>query len=499
MVSAGHFQAATIEEEAQALDDLNSAFQQQVSARLQGLNMAVEFFRQAKKLSTRLRTATSTSSAAFITDDYQTLQMTGAELIGHINLARQAHESPTVSPVRRVNKSPSRSTVDSVKDTLTRIQLDVEKYQKLTGKHGDHLEQRRGSIRDLEEVLLEIDTSVRKTLQGKASPAPPSASETKRKREAQTAAIAKRRWYQRPVAPIQFSLWDRQGSVRQLRKKFEMIAVEEKLPQKTEEQKLVDKVFSRREIREEPIITQAKMKQASTVQQVNTITLGPSSKEEDKSQSKSPRPILRARRSIEMLRADKKVTQLKNKFDPGQRDIIKHSPKSSAIPEVPPLPEPSLTHSPEMLVAEDTGEEPAPDAAQTSASPATESVLSAVAEVTQDTETAEPPPQEVSADVEESQGVDETDFGFLKKGRKKQKEDTLEKKSFKSLRYDGSRDLELHTCACMIRNSHRHSSIVLTHLGQSSGNWCTASKSTLHVYRGWSRSVVISLLLYCDT
>lgn len=428
-----------IQREAQALDALNTAFQEQVSVRHQGLTMSVEFFKLAKELSTLLDTVTSAARASStklssVTEKFQTLQMKGVELINHMKQARRDHETPTDSPNLRANHAPSRSTEGSVRDTLSKIHQTLEQYQKKAKQQGVMIPAHRGSIKDLEDVLVEIDTAVMRTLQGTASPAPPSAAETQKTREEQNTreeqktAIARRNpnKAKRSFAPMQFSLWDREGSVRQLRRKFEKIASDEKPPAKSEEQKLMDRVFR------DPFVAQARLKQTSSVQQVVTVNKQ-TTQQEHLVEDVKPHPIVRGRPSIEKLRIDRNVSKLRTMFDATQGDSFSKPP----------------------VIIEDTSEDPTNPQATTDLSfinvgLANTDLTSTVVyeadsfvspclrekEVEEEGKVAgsvsERHSVEVSPDLKEDQPADETDFGFRKK--KSRTKDSVDRKSFRSLR-----------------------------------------------------------------
>ena len=398
--------AAAIQEEAQALDTLNASFQEQVSMRLDGLSMSVEFYRQAQELSILLNTVagslrTSSARLTSVIEKFEALQMRGAELINHMKRAKRDHDVPGNSSSLRVNRVPLQSTEGCVKEVLGKIQETLEQYQERAGKQGVQMEARRGSIKDLEDVLEDIDTSVQRTLQGTASPAPPSATESLKSRETVKTNIAKRSPFKRTLAPMQFSLWDRQGSVRQLRKKFENIAGDEKPPVKSEEQKLLDRVFR------DPFVTQARLKQTSSVKPVIKVNIS----DQEVKFEPAKHPILRGRPSIEMLRVDKNVTRLKEKFDSRQ--------VAPVILEVPL----SATSS------EDAGAAPSySNGVLTNGELGLDETDSPVKETT----------TVLGTSIEErsqEHSTDEADFGLWKKKKPLQKTESLNRKSFKSLRY----------------------------------------------------------------
>ena len=397
---------AAVQEEARALDALNASFQEKVLMRLDGLTMSVDFYRQAQEMTILLNTVagalrTSSAKLTSVTEKFEALQMRGAELINHMKRARHDHDIPGNSSSLRVNRVPLQSTEGCVKEILSKIQQTLEEYQEKAGKQGVRLEARRGSIKDLEDVLEDIDTSVQKTLRGTASPAPPSATESLKSREAVKTNIAKRSSYKRTVAPMKFSLWDRQGSVRQLRKKFEKIASDEKPSIKiSEEQKLLDRVFR------DPFVAQAKLKQTSSVQPVIKVNVS------DQAEP-TKHPILRGRPSIEKLHIDRNVTRLREKFNSHQETPTIHEvPVTSSedtSADAPPLSNGVLTNG-------DLG----PDETDSIVKENTTELRTNIDERSQEHST-EP--------------VEETDFGLWKKKKPLQKTESLNKKSFKSLRY----------------------------------------------------------------
>lgn len=446
MVAANHFQAKFIKKEATALQELNSEFQKRVSTRLRGLEMAVEFFKLARELFAQL------DSSVVHNDEFQSLQKMGADLLAHIDLTRPQAEKQAAPSSKTSQRSLM--TADSVKDILESLKSRTDHTAPSYEPTTDRVEEvRRWSIVQLEGVLDEINDSVRKTLHGEASPAPPPASETIKNKSKREAKEKPHPHLERQVAPMKFSLWDREGSVRQLRRKFEKIASDDKPRPKSEEQKLLDKLFTKGKAKD-PIIAQAKLKETSTPQPVSKITTKPLA---TRDKTKSHR-TLKSTPSVEQLHVERKVTKLKGMFESTiheSDDRLKSSEQSSGgeveahptvnggdvpvvevlevVPamELPPLTEEVEDEAPQTEIPVENKApqtEPVPPSLSETENPVIHSEVSVTSQssaVGEEDSTAEP--------AGDAPNTDETDFSLRKK-KKDKKESIPEKKRLKSLR-----------------------------------------------------------------